>query len=84
MDEASKTKAIEKVKSEIKIWIYEQKKNIFKALSIDEKIGYPEYLGSMNTTELEKMYREVWKSYFLIPIEYLLFWLIVYFWCIIY
>ncbi|CAF5062062.1 unnamed protein product, partial [Rotaria sp. Silwood1] len=28
------------------------------ALAIDEKIGYPEYLGSTNTLELDKMYQE--------------------------
>lgn len=32
---------------------------LFKALAIDEKIGYPEYLADANTTELERMYREV-------------------------
>ena len=31
----------------------------FKALAIDEKIGYPEYVASSNTSELERMYREV-------------------------
>ena len=30
-----------------------------KALAIDEKIGYPEYLAGTNTSELERMYREV-------------------------
>ncbi|UJR14935.1 hypothetical protein I4U23_001917 [Adineta vaga] len=29
-----------------------------KAVAIDEKIGYPEYVGSSNTSELEKMYSE--------------------------
>lgn len=35
--------------------------NYLKALAIDEKIGYPEYLGSTNTSELEQMYRDVKK-----------------------
>ncbi|CAF3878144.1 unnamed protein product [Rotaria sp. Silwood1] len=29
-----------------------------QALAIDEKIGYPDFLGSDNTTQLEKMYQE--------------------------
>ncbi|CAF3841000.1 unnamed protein product [Rotaria sp. Silwood1] len=29
-----------------------------QALVIDEKIGYPDFLGSSNTTELEKMYQD--------------------------
>lgn len=33
-----------------------------KALAIDEKIGYPEYLGSNNATELENDYQEVSKK----------------------
>jgi hypothetical protein len=32
---------------------------LIKALAIDEKIGYPEYLGSDNVTELEEDYAEV-------------------------
>lgn len=32
---------------------------IEKAMAIDEKIGYPEYVASSNTSELERMYREV-------------------------
>ena len=30
-----------------------------KALAIDEKIGYPEYLGDTNNTELERVYADV-------------------------
>ena len=30
-----------------------------KAMAIDEKIGYPEYLGYANNTELERIYAEV-------------------------
>lgn len=33
-----------------------------QASAIDEKIGYPEYLSSSNTSELETMYREVGKN----------------------
>lgn len=32
---------------------------IIQALAIDEKIGYPEYLGSNNVTVLETDYDEV-------------------------
>jgi hypothetical protein len=32
---------------------------VLQALEIDEKIGYPEYLGSDNVTELEEDYAEV-------------------------
>ncbi len=32
---------------------------LIKALAIDEKIGYPEYIGSDNVTELEEDYAEV-------------------------
>jgi hypothetical protein len=32
---------------------------LMQALAIDEKIGYPEYLGSDNVTELENDYVEV-------------------------
>ncbi|CAF2098157.1 unnamed protein product [Rotaria magnacalcarata] len=41
-------------------WMDDISKNrsIEKALAIDEKIGYPEYLGSNNMTELENMYKE--------------------------
>ncbi|CAF3726969.1 unnamed protein product [Rotaria sp. Silwood1] len=41
-------------------WMDEASKNksIEKALVIDEKIGYPDFLGSSNTTELEKMYQD--------------------------
>ncbi|CAF2913669.1 unnamed protein product [Rotaria sp. Silwood2] len=41
-------------------WMDEISKNksIEKALVIDEKIGYPDFLGSNNTTQLEKMYQE--------------------------
>ncbi|CAF3792998.1 unnamed protein product [Rotaria sp. Silwood1] len=41
-------------------WMDETSKSrsIEKALAIDEKIGYPEYLGSTNTLELDKMYQE--------------------------
>ncbi|CAF3300718.1 unnamed protein product [Rotaria socialis] len=41
-------------------WMDDISKNrsIEKALAIDEKIGYPEYLGSTNMTELENMYKE--------------------------
>ncbi|UJR31747.1 hypothetical protein I4U23_019225 [Adineta vaga] len=35
-----------------------KRKAIDKALDIDEKIGYPEYLGSDNVTELEEDYAE--------------------------
>lgn len=30
-----------------------------KAKSIDQKIGYPDYLSGTNITELEKMYQDV-------------------------
>ena len=36
--------------------------DLFKALAIDEKIGYPEFLNSRNTSQLEQMYREVGKD----------------------
>ncbi|CAF1029171.1 unnamed protein product [Rotaria sordida] len=41
-------------------WMDETSKNksIEKALVIDEKIGYPDFLGSSNTTKLEKMYQD--------------------------
>ncbi|CAF3791141.1 unnamed protein product [Adineta steineri] len=41
-------------------WMDETSKGraIEKALAIDEKIGYPEYLSGNNITELEKMYEE--------------------------
>ncbi|CAF1080903.1 unnamed protein product, partial [Rotaria sordida] len=41
-------------------WMDEISKNksIEKALVIDEKIGYPDFLGSSNATELEKMYQD--------------------------
>jgi len=32
---------------------------LIKALAIDEKIGYPEYIGSDNVTELEEDYADV-------------------------
>jgi len=35
---------------------------VLQALEIDEKIGYPEYLGSDNVTELEEDYAEVRKK----------------------
>jgi hypothetical protein len=35
---------------------------VLQALEIDEKIGYPEYLGSDNVTELEEDYAEVRKN----------------------
>lgn len=63
MDEVSKRKAIEKVKERIDEENNERKSIFFsfsfQALSIDEKIGYPDYLGSDNTTELENDYAEV-------------------------
>ena len=42
-------------------WMDETSKTraIEKALAIDEKIGYPEYLNSDNITELEQDYAEV-------------------------
>ncbi|CAF2909193.1 unnamed protein product, partial [Rotaria sp. Silwood2] len=41
-------------------WMDETSKNksIEKALVIDEKIGYPDFLGNNDTTELEKMYQD--------------------------
>ncbi|CAF1552281.1 unnamed protein product, partial [Rotaria sp. Silwood1] len=41
-------------------WMDEISKNrsIEKALAIDEKIGYPDYLGSTNTSTLDKMYQD--------------------------
>jgi predicted metalloendopeptidase len=36
-----------------------KKKAINKAKAIFENIGYPDYLASDNTTQLEKMYAEV-------------------------
>ncbi|CAF4114520.1 unnamed protein product, partial [Adineta steineri] len=41
-------------------WMDETSKGraIEKALAIDEKIGYPDYLSSNNITELQKMYEE--------------------------
>lgn len=35
---------------------------LFQALSIDSKIGYPDYLGSSNLTELETTYEQVEKK----------------------
>jgi len=54
---------------------------VLKALAIDEKIGYPEYLGSTNTSELENMYREVRNNSIF---YYLFFIMLVYFQCIVY
>jgi hypothetical protein len=61
MDEQSKIKAIEKVirfeydvMHHITILI-----NILQAQSIDQKIGYPDYLGSNNDTKLEADYAAV-------------------------
>jgi len=54
---------------------------VLQALEIDEKIGYPEYLGSTNTSELEYMYREVRNNYSFFT--YLFFVLLVYFQCIV-
>ncbi len=34
-----------------------------QASAIDEKIGYPEYLGSDNVTELENDYTQVREKY---------------------
>ncbi|CAF1139433.1 unnamed protein product [Rotaria sordida] len=41
-------------------WMDDISKNrsIEKALAIDEKIGYPDYLGSTNTSTLDKMYQD--------------------------
>ncbi|CAF4111817.1 unnamed protein product [Rotaria sp. Silwood2] len=41
-------------------WMDDTSKNrsVEKALAIDEKIGYPDYLGSTNTTTLDKMYQD--------------------------
>ncbi len=60
MDKVSKRRAINKVGSieEKKLMIEFQLISI-QASAIDEKIGYPGYLGSDNVTELEKDYAEV-------------------------
>lgn len=60
MDDTSRNRSIEKVN-----WTIDQhfplimNYNVLKALAIDEKIGYPDYLGSSNTSELERMYQGV-------------------------
>ena len=38
---------------------------LFQATAIDEKIGYPEYLGSTDAQELEKIYADVTDEFFL-------------------
>ena len=62
MDEESKIKAIEKVRtffSPNKVKKSSRFPFCFKAEAIDEKIGYPEYLGSSNFTTLEQLYADV-------------------------
>ena len=59
MDAGSKSKAIEKVRMREEDGSLENFIAALQAQFIDQKIGYPDYLGSDNNTQLEKYYQEV-------------------------
>ncbi|CAF1425917.1 unnamed protein product [Rotaria magnacalcarata] len=68
-DESARNESVEMIKNirstfidmlKNSTWIDEVSKNrsMEKALAIDEKIGYPEYMASSNLTEIENMYKD--------------------------